>query len=108
MIDGIDSSVDRPGKRFRASLDQDLVVNGVVVAPKGTDIWGCLIYAKQPGQIQGHAELRLELSSIIINGRARALTTGEYDVVGKDRGKQSAERIGGAAVGGAIIGAGGA
>jgi uncharacterized protein YcfJ len=44
------------------------------------------------------------LSSIIINGRARALTTGEYDVVGKDRGKQSAERIGGAAIGGAIIG----
>lgn len=104
MIDSVDSSVDRPGRRFKAALDQDLVMNGVVVAPKGTDVFGRLTYAKQSGQIQGRSELKLELSSIMINGRARPLSTGEYDVAGKSRGKQSAERIGGAAAAGAVIG----
>ncbi len=104
MIDSIDSSVDQPGKRFHATLDQDLVVNGVVVAPKGTDSYGRLIYASQAGHIQGRAELRLELTSLMINGRARAIATGEYRLAGKSRSQQSGERIGGAAIGGAIIG----
>ena len=104
MVDSIDSSVDQPGKRFHATLDQDLVVNGVVVAPKGTDSYGRLIYASQAGHIQGRAELRLELTSLMMNGRARAIATGEYRLAGKSRSQQSGERIGGAAIGGAIIG----
>ena len=104
MVDSIDSRYDQPGKRFHATLDQDLLVNGILVAPKGTDAYGRLIYASQAGHIQGRAELRLELTTLMINGQARAIATGEYHLAGKSRGKQSGERIGGAAIGGAIIG----
>ncbi len=104
MVDSVDSRYDQPGKRFHATLDQDLQQNGILVAPKGTDVYGRLTYASQAGHIQGRAELRLELTTIMINGQARAMSTGEYHLAGKSRGKQSAERIGGAAIGGAIIG----
>ena len=104
MVDSIDSRYDQPGKRFHATLDQDLLVNGILVAPKGTDAYGRLIYASQAGHIQGRAELRLELTTLMINGQARAIATGEYHLAGESRSKQSGERIGGAAIGGAIIG----
>jgi len=49
--------------------------------------------------------LTLELTGVRINGNIVPVDSTTYDVAGKGRGKQSAERIGGAAVAGAVIGA---
>src|SRR5215472_5372057 len=40
MIDSVDSSKNHVGDIFHASLETDLVVNGGVVARKGTDVYG--------------------------------------------------------------------
>jgi hypothetical protein len=40
MIDAVDSETNHVGDRFRASLESDLVVDGTVIAPKGTDVYG--------------------------------------------------------------------
>ncbi len=105
MIDGVDSSQNKVGDRFHASLEDNLVVNNVVVAPKGADVYGRLSEAKSAGSISGKSQLRLELTGISINGQTQTIATSDYEVSGKSRGTQSAERIGGGAALGAIIGA---
>jgi len=105
MIDSMDSATNRVGDRFRASLEQDLVVDGTVIAPKAADVYGRLAQSQEAGRIQGKSELKLELTGIVINGQTYTIVSSDYDVAGKSRGKQSAERIGGGAALGAIIGA---
>jgi hypothetical protein len=104
MIDTVDSGTNKVGDTFRGSLESNLVVDGTVAAPKGADVYGKLIQAKEPGKISGAAELTLELTGIRISGKVVPVDSTDYDVAGRGRGKESAERIGGGAVLGAIIG----
>ncbi|MGA8013524.1 MAG: hypothetical protein WB949_13925, partial [Candidatus Acidiferrales bacterium] len=103
MVDGVDSSTSRVGDPFQASLESDLVLGDTVVAPKGADVFGELAQAKGAGKISGAAQLTLELTGIRINGKMVPVDSTTYDVAGKGRGTQSAERIGGGAVLGAVI-----
>ena len=104
-IDGIDSRENHPGDRFKASLEEALVVNGAIVVPKGADIYGRLAESKKSGTFTGKSELQLELTGIVVNGQTVPLVTGEYELTGKSKGASTAKRtIGGAALGG-IIGA---
>lgn len=105
MIDSVDSSTNRIGDPFTASLEGPLVVGDTVVAAKGADVYGKLAQAKTSGQFAGAAQLTLELTGIRINGQIVPIDSTDYDVAGKSRGKQSAERIGGGAALGAVIGA---
>jgi len=105
MIDSVDSKVNHVGDKFKASLDTDLVVNGVIVAPRNTDVYGRLTTAESAGHIEGRSELKLELTSIIINNESHTILTGDYTLKGSSRGESSAKRIGGATAGGAILGA---
>jgi hypothetical protein len=105
MIDGIDSSKNKIGDTFQGSLESPLVVGNTVLAPARADAYGKLTQAKSAGKISGAAQLTLELTGIRINGNIVPVDSTDYDVVGKGRGSQSAERIGGGAVLGTIIGA---
>lgn len=105
MIDGVDSSKNKIGDIFHGSLESPLVVGNTVVAPASADVYGKLTQAKEAGKISGAAQLTLELTGIRINGNIVPVDSTDYDVAGKGRGGQSAERIGGGAVLGTIIGA---
>lgn len=109
-IDGIDSTKNRVGDRFKASLEQPLVANGNVVVPKGADVYGDLTESKTSGTFTGKSQLRLELTAIVVNGQSVPVQTGEYELSGKSKGASTAKRtVGGAAVGtiiGAIAGGG--
>ncbi|MBZ5695304.1 MAG: hypothetical protein LAN36_08070 [Acidobacteriia bacterium] len=105
MIDSMDSSENKIGDKFHASLESALIVGNTMVAPKGADVYGKLAQAKEAGKISGSAQLTLELTGIRINGNIVPVDSTTYDVAGKGRGTQSAERIGGGAVVGTIIGA---
>jgi len=104
MIDGVDSATNRVSDPFHASLETPLVVGNTVVAQKGADVYGMLARAKEAGKISGTSQLTLELTGIRINGNVVPIDSTTYDVAGKNRGTQSAERIGGGAVAGAVIG----
>jgi hypothetical protein len=104
-IDGIDSTKNRVGDRFQASLEEPLMVDGNVVVAKGADVYGRLTESKESGTFTGKSQLRLELTGIVVNGQTVPLVTGEYELTGKSRGASTAKRtVGGAAVG-SIIGA---
>ena len=105
MIDGVDSSKNHVGDVFHASLETDLMVNNSVVARKGADVYGRLAEAKEAGHISGSAELQLELTRIIIDGKDYPVVSTDYSLRGKGRGSDTAKKVGGGAVAGAIIGA---
>jgi hypothetical protein len=104
-IDDIDSTKNRIGYRFQASLEEPLWVDGKLVVAKGADVYGRLAESKETGTFTGRSELRLELTGIVVNGKTVPLVTGEYQVSGKSKGESTAKRtVGGAAIG-SIIGA---
>jgi len=104
-IDSIDSSTNHVGDRFQASLAEPVLIDGHVVIPKGTDVYGRLEESKETGTFTGRSQLRLQLTGIVVNGQNVPLVTGEYEVSGKSKGESTAKRTaGGAAIGG-IIGA---
>jgi hypothetical protein len=104
MIDGVDSSKNHVGDIFHGSLETDLTVNDTLVARKGTDVYGRLANAEEAGHIKGSAELQLELTRMVIDGKDYPLVSSDYTLQGKGRGKNTAEKVGGGAILGAIIG----
>ena len=105
MIDGVDSSKNHVGDIFHGSLETDLNINGAVVARKGTDVYGRLAQAKEAGHMSGSSELQLELTRMVINGQDYPVVSSDYTLKGKGRGTNTAQKVGGGAVAGAIIGA---
>ncbi len=105
MIDGIDSSVNRAGEIFHASLDAPIVVNDAVLVPKGADVYVRLASASSAGRYSGKSELHLELVKLEFRGLSYPLVSSTYSLAGASQGKGTAEKVGGGAVIGAIIGA---
>jgi hypothetical protein len=104
MIDSIDSSKQKTGYRFTASLETNLQAENVVVAPRGTIVYGRLAQASSAGKMSGSSQLTLELTDIVINGTAYPLLTSTYEIKGKGEGKKTAGKIIGGAGLGALIG----
>src|SRR5438477_1049606 len=105
MIDGVDSSKNHVGDVFHASLETDLTIGNTVVARKGTDVYGRLAEAKEAGHMSGSSELQLELTRMVIDGKDYPVVSSDYSLKGKGRGSDTAKKVGGGAVAGAIIGA---
>ena len=103
-VDSIDSSVNRPGQSFRASLDAPIVVGDRVVIPKGLNVNLKLIDASSAGKFKGRSELTVSLDSFTYQGKTYQIASSDVQEKGGSRGKRSAEVIGGGAVLGAIIG----
>jgi len=104
MTDSVDSSKQKAGYRFTGSLETNLQADDVVVAPRGTTVYGRLASASSSGRMSGSSELTLELTDILINGTANPLLTSTYEVKGKGEGSNTAKKVVGGAGLGALIG----
>lgn len=103
-IDPIDSSKNKTGYRFTASLETNLQVENTVVAARGTTVYGRLAEASSAGRMSGSSQLTLELTDIVIKGTPYPLLTSTYEIKGKGEGKKTTRKILGGAGLGAIIG----
>jgi hypothetical protein len=104
MIDSIDTTKQKAGYRFTASLETNLQVDDIVVAPRGTTVYGQLTSASSAGRMKGSSELTLELTDIVINGTSYPLLTSDYSIRGKGEGSNTAKKVVGGAGLGALIG----
>jgi predicted Ser/Thr protein kinase len=104
MIDSIDTSRDRAGQRFAASIDSPVVVRGRVVIPRGANARVLLASSSQAGHIERRSAISLQLISVSIRGVAYPVRSSSYVKQGSSRGKRSAVVIGGGAAVGAAIG----
>jgi len=104
MVDSVDSSKQKTGYRFTATLEANLQANEVTVAKKGTTLYGVLAKASSSGKFKGSSELNLELTDIVINGTTYPLMTSTYEIKGKGEGGNTAKKVVGGAGLGALIG----
>jgi len=104
MIDSVDSREQPAGHRFTASLETNLQVGNVVVAPRGSTIYGRLASASSAGRMAGSSELTLEMTDLVIDGTAYPLITSPYEIKGSGKGSNTAKDVIGGTGLGALIG----
>jgi hypothetical protein len=105
LIDSIDSEKNQPGDTFHAALNAPLSAEGSEAIPAGTDVTGHIVDLKSAGKFAGQSLVVLQLDSISSNGKSYSLQTDQFRKEGSSRGKNTAEKVGGGAVLGGIIGA---
>ena len=105
LIDPVNSETDRLGQTYRASIDEEVIVNGQTVIPRGADALASLTEAQKSGKLEGRTSLTLDLRSVTVNGRTVNVATTGVSQESGSRGARSAKVIGGTAALGAIIGA---
>ena len=109
MAEDLDSNRHKAGHKFTAKLEGDLASNGVVVAPRGSTVYGVLVEAKSSRRVAGRSELTTNLTNIMIDNQLVPIATSGVKAVSESTGKQTVGRAArGAAVGGLIDGSSGA
>jgi hypothetical protein len=103
-IDTIDSTMNKSGQTFNASIDEPIIANSRVIVPKGSNATLKLVNANSAGKYKGTSELTVSLDSFTYQGKTYMVSTTDVQEKGGSRGKRSAVVIGGGAVLGAIIG----
>lgn len=115
----LSSDHNQPGDQFTATLEQPVVVDGLVVAARGETVVGRVVEAKKAGRIKGvsHLEIRLSRLTLVDGQQARIQSQMISEAGPTSRGRDAAgiatttglgAAIGAAANGGigAAVGAG--
>jgi len=94
----VSTASHQAGAMFKCALEADLILNGAMVAPKGSEIYGKVLESVG-GRRVGNQRIVVSFDKISINGQLVAMDT---DDVGAEGGRGGAARAVGA---GALIGA---
>jgi hypothetical protein len=100
----LDSATTQPGENFTATVASDIIIDGLVVVPKGATVSGRVDDVQEAAHFKGNSLLTIELNRLKHRGESVPLSTEPYSVAGKGRGKNTAEKVGGGAAVGAILG----
>jgi hypothetical protein len=101
-------STDRQsvGDPFAATLDQPIVIDGFVIADKGSNVRGKITSLEAPGRVKGRAAIALELTEInTTDGQRVEIHTDTYRNEAASGKKGDVAKVGAGAAIGAIIGA---
>jgi hypothetical protein len=98
------SAISHAGDSFRATIADDVLVNGEVVIPRHARAEGTVVDAKPLGHFKGGALLSVKLERVHTRWGSYPVSTGSVDRVEQGKGKRTAGFIGGGAGFGALIG----
>lgn len=105
ITEPLDSKSAQPNDVFHGSVAGDLGSEGVIAIRQGTPVMGRVVDAKDAAHFKGSSLLSIELTQLNLHGQKITLVTDSYSKEGAARGKNTAEKTGGGAALGAIIGA---
>lgn len=100
----LSSDHSQDGQAFNGVVTQEVVRDGFVVIPAGSAVSGRVIDAKDAGRFKGHSALSVEITAVRRHGQLINISTDPYTLEGKNRGKNSFEKVGGGAAIGAALG----
>ncbi len=100
----LSSETATDGQSFSGVTTGRIDIDGYVAIPAGTPVTGTVVEAKDATHFKGHSILSIALTGINRRGSRMPLSTEPYTLDGNNRGKNSAEKIGGGAAVGAILG----
>ena len=108
VTDEIDTKTAKAGDTFHGATATSVTMNGFTLIPAGTPVMGRVIEAKAAGHFSGSADLAIELVSVRLQGangpQDVSLLTQPLSSKAQGRGTNTAEKTGGGAALGAIIG----
>jgi hypothetical protein len=105
LKEGLTTKTAKPEDRVVAELAEDVVVDGDVLLPAGSEVSGHVVTALRSGRVKGKARLVVSFDQVRADGKTFRIDATGFDVTaGSSRGKD-AKIAGGAAAGGAVIGA---
>ena len=104
MIDSLTSAQAKVGDIFHGTLEEPLLVNGKQVFPKGADVTGTVVAAKESGRLSDPGQLSLVLNTISSKGVASSVDVKPLEIKGESHKKSNATKAGGGALLGALIG----
>ena len=100
------SEKNEVGDHWSGVLTEPLVIDGLVIAEKGSNVEGRVSHVKRAGRVKGNAELSVQMTHIATaDGQKIDLSTAPYMTVGEDVTKKDATKIAVATGVGAAIGA---
>src|SRR6202789_141823 len=117
VMDDIDAASSKTGTPFRAQLTQDILRNGKVVVPVGSELHGRVIYATAGNHLNGGSVLHLRPDEFILPDGTRyhlhaevidtigSNTKTKGNIVADQHGKRTVAELGMGAGSGAILGA---
>jgi hypothetical protein len=100
----VGSKISVAGQAFKATVAQDVVVNGQTVIAQGADAVGTVIAARPLGHIKGGALLELRLDRVTTSSGSYRVATSTMERTEKGKGGRTAKFAGGGGAFGAIIG----
>ncbi|MBW8191865.1 hypothetical protein K0504_12535 [Neiella marina] len=109
MNDSINTRSGGVGQRFTAILEANLMAGDVVVAERGTTVYGRIIDLKKAGRVAGGASMSIELTELLIENQMVPIVTQPLSAQGQNTAATSAGRTArSAAIGGLANGSSGA
>ena len=96
----ISSRLTKPGEPLSFTINEDVVVDGLLVIPCGATVRGSIIDTKKAGILTGSGQLTLELNSLALGGQSYPLYSYQFKVSGASKTKPTEKKIAtGAAIG---------
>ena len=100
----IDVDSTAAGRKFRASLDDPIMLGGDVIVPRDADIVLLASKVKQGGRMKGSDLVELKVESVTVRGRTYPVVTSMSETKSSGEGKKTGRKVVGGAGLGAIIG----
>ncbi|MCX6621738.1 MAG: hypothetical protein NTY38_11825, partial [Acidobacteria bacterium] len=102
----LSSDKNQSGDSFPATLDQPLVVDGMVIAERGALLQGRVLDAQRAGRVKGLSHISLQLVQLSTSdGQKVPILTQPWQKEGQSGMKEDVAKAGAAAAIGAVIGA---
>jgi hypothetical protein len=101
----LDTGVNKTGDTFHAILDQDIELDGRIVAARGSLLTGKLSHVAQSGRVEGLAAMSLQLLNLEMAGQTYPILTEVLSFEAESTKKKDATKVGVGAGVGAVIGA---
>jgi hypothetical protein len=119
MLQDIDAASTTPNTPFRARLAEDILRNGKIVVPVGSELHGRVVFATAGNRLNGGSVIHLRPDEFVLPDGTRyhlhaevidtfgsnTKTKGEGNIVANQHGKRTIAELGMGAGSGAIVGA---
>ena len=103
----LSSDRNQQGDTFTATLEQPLVVDGVIAAPRGATVVGRVTEAQKAGRVEGTSRLGVQMTELTLSdGQQVSIQSQMISRNGPTSVGRDAAAVGGTTALGAIIGAG--
>jgi hypothetical protein len=100
----ISSRYSKDGTPVSFTLSEDVVVDHVLIIPRGASIHGEVVQTRKAGVLTGSPELTLKLDSLDLDRRSYPLYTYQFKAQGTSKTRPTETKVKGGALAGAIVG----